>query len=126
MALYTGKMELADGIVAPMKSDRLDGLFPTIVADESGHSLGLAYSSRESIRLAVERQQGTHYKLLSSCMSDLATFTGVYHSRTRGVWIKGETSGAMQDLLGIKMDCDRDTLLFTVCNNRHNFGVSHP
>lgn len=39
---------------------------------------------------------------------------GVYHSRNRGIWIKGESSGATQDLLGIALDCDRDTLQFTV------------
>jgi len=38
----------------------------------------------------------------------------VYYSRNRGIWIKGETSGATQDLLGIDLDCDRDTLQFTV------------
>jgi len=62
MALYTGRMELADAIVAPLKSDRPDGLFPTIVVDEEGYSLGLAYSSKESIRVAIERQQGTPHE----------------------------------------------------------------
>jgi len=53
---------LADAIVAPLKSDRPDGLFPTIVVDEEGYSLGLAYSSKESIRVAIERQQGTPHE----------------------------------------------------------------
>jgi len=39
---------------------------------------------------------------------------GVYHSRNRGLWIKGESSGDTQDLLAIDLDCDRDTIRFTV------------
>jgi phosphoribosyl-ATP pyrophosphohydrolase len=38
----------------------------------------------------------------------------VYHSRRRGVWIKGETSGDTQELLRIDLDCDRDALRFVV------------
>lgn len=45
MALYTGHMNLADGIIAPLTSDRPDGLFPTVVVDEQGVNLGLVYSS---------------------------------------------------------------------------------
>jgi phosphoribosyl-ATP pyrophosphohydrolase len=96
MALYTGRMELADAIAAPLKSDRTDGLWPTVVTDEHGVALGLAWSSFESLREAVRRR------------------AGVYHSRTRGLWIKGETSGATQELLRIDLDCDRDALRFTV------------
>jgi phosphoribosyl-ATP pyrophosphohydrolase len=39
---------------------------------------------------------------------------GIYHSRSRGLWVKGESSGATQDLLAIDADCDRDCLRFTV------------
>jgi phosphoribosyl-ATP pyrophosphohydrolase len=38
----------------------------------------------------------------------------VYHSRSRGLWVKGETSGAVQELLRIDPDCDRDALRFVV------------
>ncbi len=96
MALYSGKMDLADGIAAPMKSDRPDGLFATVIADELGRALGLAYSNLESVREAVKRQQG------------------VYHSRSRGLWVKGLTSGDTQELLRIDLDCDRDAMRFTV------------
>lgn len=96
MALYTKAMTVADAIIACLRSDRPDGLWPTIVSDETGSVLGLVYSDAESLREA------------------LATNAGVYRSRTRGLWRKGETSGARQDLLRIAVDCDRDALLFTV------------
>ncbi len=96
MALYEGAMDLGEAIAAPLVSDRADGLWPTVVVDELGVALGLAYSSAESVREAVRRRQG------------------VYHSRKRGLWVKGETSGATQELVAIALDCDRDALRFTV------------
>lgn len=105
MALYTNKMSLADAIAAPLRSDRPDGLWPTVVVDEQGIALGLAYSDLESLRAAVEAKRG------------------IYHSRSRGLWIKGDVSGAMQDLLRIDLDCDRDTLRFVV--RQHGVGFCH-
>ena len=97
MALYTGAFSLADGFTAPLKSDRPDGLYPTVVTDERGVTLGLVYSSDESVAEALRTQRG------------------VYHSRSRGgLWVKGETSGDTQELLSITTDCDRDALRFTV------------
>ena len=96
MAIYTGKLGLADAIAAPLISDRPDGLWPTVVTDERGYALGLVYSDLESLRTAVLKGQG------------------VYHSRSRGLWVKGETSGATQELLKIDLDCDRDALRFMV------------
>lgn len=104
MALYTDRLDLADAIAAPLRSDRPDGLWPTLVADELGAALGLAYSSAESLREAVRSMRG------------------VYHSRARGLWIKGETSGNTQQLLGVDLDCDRDCIRFTV---RQNGGFCH-
>ena len=96
MALYSGVLDLADGLVAPIVSDRKDGLWSTVIVDENGQTLGLAYSNIESIREAVR------------------TRTGVYHSRKRGLWVKGKTSGNTQQLLRVELDCDRDALRFTV------------
>jgi phosphoribosyl-AMP cyclohydrolase / phosphoribosyl-ATP pyrophosphohydrolase len=96
MALYADRLDLADAIAAPLHSDRADGLWPTVVSDELGVALGLAYSSAESLRTAV------------------ATHSGVYFSRNRGIWTKGASSGNTQELLRIEPDCDRDTLRFTV------------
>jgi phosphoribosyl-ATP pyrophosphohydrolase/phosphoribosyl-AMP cyclohydrolase len=105
MALYTGRLDLAEAIMAPLVSDRPDGLWPTVVVDERGVALGLVYSSRESIREAVRRGQG------------------VYQSRSRGLWVKGETSGAVQELLRIDLDCDRDSPRFVV--RQHGPGFCH-
>jgi phosphoribosyl-ATP pyrophosphohydrolase/phosphoribosyl-AMP cyclohydrolase len=105
MALYTGKLDLADAITAPLTSDRPDRLWPTVVADENGAALGLVYSNLESVREAVRTRRG------------------VYHSRERGLWVKGDTSGNVQDLLRIDLDCDRDALRFTV--RQHGGGHCH-
>jgi phosphoribosyl-ATP pyrophosphohydrolase len=97
MALYCGHMDLADAIAAPLVTDRPDGLYPTVICDEHGVALGLAYSSAASLRRAVALMQG------------------VYWSRSRQeIWHKGATSGATQELLRIALDCDRDALRFTV------------
>jgi phosphoribosyl-ATP pyrophosphohydrolase/phosphoribosyl-AMP cyclohydrolase len=96
MALYTGRLTLGAAVGASLTSDRPDGLIPTVVVDERGTALGLAYSSRESLEQAVTERRG------------------VYQSRTRGRWVKGESSGATQELLRVDLDCDRDALRFTV------------
>ncbi len=96
MALYTGRFDLADALAALLTSDRTDGLWPTVVVDALGSALGLAYSNVESLRVALDRG------------------VGAYHSRKRGLWVKGETSGATQALEKVDLDCDRDTLRFTV------------
>ena len=96
MALYTGAISLAEGFLAPVRARCGDGPWPTVVCDDSGRALGLVYSDHESVAAALE------------------TGRGVYHSRRRGLWVKGETSGQTQELLGIDLDCDRDALRFTV------------
>lgn len=96
MALYTGAFSLGDSLASCLQSDRTDGLWPTVITDEHGVALGLAYSSRESLSAALERG------------------LGIYQSRKRGLWVKGEQSGATQELLCVDLDCDRDTLRFKV------------
>ena len=84
-------------VVAAIHSDRVDNLFPTVVSDENGICLGLAYSSQESLEKALKLGRG------------------VYYSRSRnGLWFKGDQSGDTQELIGIDWDCDADTLRFTV------------
>jgi phosphoribosyl-AMP cyclohydrolase / phosphoribosyl-ATP pyrophosphohydrolase len=105
MAIYTGEMSLAEAFSAPMISDREDGLWPTVVVDEVGKALGLVYSDIESLGQALEQGRG------------------IYRSRTRGLWVKGKTSGNYQDLLAVNADCDRDTLRFKV--RQHGSGFCH-
>ena len=59
--------DVADCLVVCLKSDRPDGLFPTVVVDECGKALGLVYSDGESLREAIRSRRG------------------VYHSRSRCV-----------------------------------------
>jgi phosphoribosyl-ATP pyrophosphohydrolase len=109
MALYTGRFHATEALAATLVSDRLDNLWSTIVADEHGRALGLCYSDAASLRAAYEERRG------------------VYCSRTRGLWRKGESSGDKQELLRIGVDCDRDALLFTVRQKGRGFchGGSH-
>ncbi|KAF9916269.1 trifunctional histidinol dehydrogenase [Lobosporangium transversale] len=100
-----GKLNLGEAFMATIVSDRPDGLFPTIVVDEQGISLGLVYSSLESVVESFRIRQG------------------VYFSRSRGLWHKGATSGATQDLIKVHVDCDSDALQFTV--HQHGAGFCH-
>ncbi|XP_044719968.1 histidinol dehydrogenase domain-containing protein [Hirsutella rhossiliensis] len=90
------KLPLSKVIATFWTSDRPDGLVPTVVTDESGVALGLAYSSQESLLEALKTQKG------------------IYQSRKRGLWIKGATSGDTQELVRLSLDCDSDTLRFVV------------
>ncbi|PWN94229.1 putative histidine biosynthesis trifunctional protein [Acaromyces ingoldii] len=100
-----GTLDLVGALVSPLKSDRADGLFPTtVVASSLGTSLGLVYSSRQSIR------------------ESLLTGSAVYQSRTRGLWRKGESSGATQEVVRLRFDCDTDAVEFTV---RQRKGAQH-
>lgn len=90
------KLSLCKVIATYWTSDRQDGLVPTVVTDESGVALGLAYSSQESLLEALKTQKG------------------VYQSRKRGLWVKGATSGDTQQLVRVSLDCDSDTLRFVV------------
>lgn len=87
-------------ITTGIRSDRPDGLFPTVVCDEHEKCLGLVYSSKESIERALKLGRG------------------VYYSRSRQeVWVKGESSGDTQELISIKIDCDADALQFVIRQN---------
>ena len=74
------------------------GLVPAIVQDTNTHQvLMMAYMSSESLRLTVE------------------TGETVFWSRSRNeLWHKGATSGNVQRVREIHVDCDGDTLLIQV------------
>ena len=75
-----------------------DGLLPAIVQDaETGDILMLAYINKESWSKTLE--------------------TGKAHfwSRSRNaLWLKGESSGHVQLVKDILVDCDQDTVVFKV------------
>lgn len=96
MGLYDGSIDPAKAVAACLRSDRADGLWPTLVCDESGAALGLAYSDAESLEAAIGGR------------------AGAYRSRRRGLWRKGASSGNTQRLLRVDADCDRDALRFVV------------
>jgi phosphoribosyl-ATP pyrophosphohydrolase len=104
MALYSRKISYADSVISPLVKRIPEGPWATVVCDEHGVALGLAWSSLESIRLAFAEQRG------------------IYWSRSRqSIWRKGETSGATQKLLRVDLDCDRDAIRFTVQQNGTGF-----
>jgi len=75
-----------------------DGLLPCIAQEEAtGEVLMLAWMNAE----AVART--------------LATGRVTYWSRSRAAfWVKGESSGHVQELVELRIDCDRDCLLALV------------
>lgn len=99
----TEKIAVGEFFVSGLKTDRPDGLFTTLVVDENEKCLGLVYSSRQSIFEAIRTQ------------------TGVYHSRRHGLWYKGATSGAVQKLIRLDVDCDNDCIKATVVQDGPGF-----
>ncbi len=81
-----------------LKFDKMGGLVPAIAQDyESGEILMLAYMNQEAWEHTLS--------------SGLAT----YYSRSRNtLWIKGKTSGHVQHVKEIRVDCDDDTVLLKV------------
>ena len=74
------------------------GLLPVIVQDyETGEVLMLAYMNRKAWLKTLETGKAT------------------YWSRSRNeLWVKGETSGHVQNVKEILVDCDSDTILLKV------------
>ncbi len=78
-----------------------DGLIPAIVQDHySKKVLMLAYMNAESLDITVKEGKTCFYSRSRKCL-----------------WRKGETSGNTQQVVSIRTDCDRDTLLIDVIKN---------
>jgi phosphoribosyl-AMP cyclohydrolase len=75
-----------------------DGLVPAIAQQyDTGEVLTLAWMNREAVRVSLEERR--------AC----------YWSRSRAkLWRKGETSGQIQLLRELRLDCDGDTVLLLV------------
>ncbi|SHO50679.1 phosphoribosyl-AMP cyclohydrolase [Desulfopila aestuarii] len=75
-----------------------DGLLPAIAQD---------YETREVLMLAYINEL--------SWQKTLETGTAHYWSRSRQkLWLKGESSGHVQKIHDILVDCDEDTVIFLV------------
>ena len=74
------------------------GLIPAIAQDaESGEVLMMAWMNAEALAKTLETGRVT------------------YWSRSRqAFWVKGESSGHVQELIDFRVDCDRDCLLVQV------------
>jgi len=75
-----------------------DGLVPAIAQDrQSGRILMMAWMNRESLQLTAEEGRA------------------VYWSRSRQkLWRKGESSGHVQRVSEIRLDCDEDVIILQV------------
>jgi phosphoribosyl-AMP cyclohydrolase len=90
--------EQMDEIVAKVDFAKGDGLTPVVVVHhETNEVLMVAYMNEESLRHTLETDLGT------------------YWSRSREeLWVKGLTSGHVQHVKWIRLDCDGDCLLLGV------------
>ena len=78
--------------------NKIGGLVPAIVQD---------YKTGEVLMLAFMNQEAWE--------TTLSTGRATFYSRTRKeLWIKGKTSGNMQLVKEIRIDCDDDTVLLKV------------
>ena len=84
--------------IADLAFDKQGGLLPVIAQDESsGVVLMLAYANVEAVKKTQE--------------SGFAH----YWSRSRNaLWKKGDSSGNLQKIVEVLVDCDEDTLLYKV------------
>jgi phosphoribosyl-ATP pyrophosphohydrolase/phosphoribosyl-AMP cyclohydrolase len=106
MALYTGKINLADSFIVSLNWNKSGGvttsadenpatpLLPLIVQSPDGQVLMTGYTDADALAETFKRG--------NVC----------FHSRTRNkLWMKGENSGNILKLLRMRTDCDRDALL---------------
>ena len=78
--------------------EKTGGLVPAIAQDDAtGEILMLAYMNQEAFAATLSSGKATYY------------------SRSRKtLWVKGETSGHVQRVKEIRIDCDDDTVLLKV------------
>lgn len=90
--------QLANSNASVPDFSRGDGLLPAIAQDaDTGEVLMMAWMNEASFA------------------ETLATGRAVYYSRSRKrLWRKGEESGHVQEVRGIFVDCDADTILLKV------------
>jgi len=90
--------------------DKGDGLITTVVTDATTKEvLMVAWMNAESYQRTLDSGQ-----------------TWFWSRSRKELWHKGATSGNLQDVVSMTLDCDQDTLLITVnphgpaCHTGHN------
>lgn len=97
MALYTGVVSLKDSFIECLDWKKTDGMIPVIAQSEAGEVLMMGYANKEAFERTFKDGKLTFF------------------SRTRkALWTKGETSGHFLQVVKLRADCDRDTVLATV------------
>lgn len=80
-----------------LKFDK-DGLIPAVIQDyKTGQVLMVAYMNRVSLKKTLQTKK-THF----------------YSRSRKKLWLKGETSGNIQSVKEILIDCDKDCILVKV------------
>jgi len=103
MALYTGKINLADALITflnwkkgQVKENEPLSLLPVIVQTPDGQVIMTGFTDETALSETFKRG--------NVC----------FHSRTRNkLWMKGENSGNILKFIKLRTDCDRDALLVT-------------
>ena len=96
MALYTNKVSLEDAFIACLDFEKVP-LIPVIAQSYNGEVLMQGYANKEAFKTSFKTNKLTFW------------------SRSQNkIWTKGETSGNFLDILKLRVDCDRDTVLATV------------
>jgi len=86
-----------DPAVSALLKRAPDGLVPVVVQSATGEVLMLAWMNDEALAASLTTRRGT------------------YWSRSRQeLWVKGATSGHVQHVRSIGLDCDGDALLMVV------------
>lgn len=95
MALYTGVVPLKEAFIECIDWNK-SPLVPVVVQSVNGEVLMVGHANREALDRTFELGRLTFW------------------SRTRGeLWTKGDTSGHYLELVRMRADCDRDTILAT-------------
>ena len=96
MALYTNKVNLTDAFVACLDFEKTP-LIPVIAQSMNGEVLMQGFANAEAVRKTFDCGKLTFW------------------SRSRNeLWTKGETSGNFLEIVRLRADCDRDSILATV------------
>ena len=90
-----------------MQSNWTYGLIPSIAHDaDTGEVLMMAWMNEDELRLTLAEKRNVHWSRSRKCL-----------------WRKGETSGNIQRLITVRLECGGDTLLRQV--NQIGGGACH-